>query len=87
MIEIPTNHPLYLKKKINVKRKEKILSKPSDGKIIGQHYGAHFFTIGQRKGLDIGGKKEPLFVIQTDVINNIIYVGMGENIPDYLRKV
>ena len=87
VIEIPTNHPLYLKKKINIEEKrKKILYKPSDGKIIGQHYGAHFFTIGQRKGLDIGGKKEPLFVIQTDVINNILYVGMGEKHPGLFKE-
>ena len=86
VIEIPTNHRLYLKKKINVtEKRKKIIYKPSDGKIIGQHYGAHFFTIGQRKGLDIGGKKEPLFVIQTDVINNIIYVGMGEQHPGLFK--
>ena len=49
----------------------------SDGKVIGQHNGAHFFTIGQRKGMNIGGYKEPLFVIATDVVNNIVYVGEG----------
>ena len=47
---------------------------------------AHTFTIGQRKGLDIGGKKEPLFVIQTDVINNILYVGMGEKHPGLFKE-
>ena len=58
---------------------------PHQGEIVGQHNGAHFFTIGQRKGLGIGGKKEPLFVIETDVNNNIVYVGQGEH-PGLFRK-
>ncbi|MDR2910718.1 MAG: tRNA 2-thiouridine(34) synthase MnmA [Bacteroidales bacterium] len=60
--------------------------KPWNGKIIGQHNGAHFYTIGQRKGLNIGGHKDPLFVIATDVIRNIIYVGEGPNHPGIFRK-
>ncbi len=47
------------------------------GKIVGHHDGAQFFTIGQRKGLNIGGHKDSVFVIETDVMNNIIYVGEG----------
>ncbi len=86
VIEIPSNHWFYSENKISIEEKsKKIIYKPSDGKIIGQHYGAHFFTIGQRKGLDIGGKKEPLFVIQTDISNNIIYVGMGEKHPGLFK--
>jgi tRNA-specific 2-thiouridylase len=59
------------------------LSKPNqfsaiDGKIIGEHNGAHFYTIGQRKGIRIGGFKEALLVIQTDTKENIIFVGEGE---------
>ncbi len=50
-----------------------------DGKIVGKHQGAHFFTKGQRKGLAVGGTKEPLFVIETDVKKNVIYVGEGKN--------
>ena len=70
----------------------KKLSRPfkynlSDGNIIGEHNGAYFFTNGQRKGLAIGGKKNPLFVIKTDVINNIIYVGEGKRHPGLFRKV
>ncbi len=53
----------------------------TDGTVIGEHNGAHFYTRGQRKGLNIGGKPLPLFVLQTDVLNNIIYVGQGENHP------
>ena len=60
--------------------------KPWNGEVIGEHEGAHFYTIGQRKGLNIGGHKEPLFVIGTDVKRNIIYVGEGANHPGLYRK-
>jgi tRNA-uridine 2-sulfurtransferase len=59
--------------------------KPWNGEIIGTHNGAHFFTIGQRKGLRIGGHDEPLFVIGIDVDRNIIYVGEGKNHPGLFR--
>ncbi|XMD34685.1 MAG: tRNA 2-thiouridine(34) synthase MnmA [Candidatus Karelsulcia muelleri] len=62
-------------------------SKKEDGKIIGKHIGAHFFTKGQRKGLKIGGYKFPLFVIEKDIKNNILYVGMGKNHPGLYTKV
>jgi len=54
---------------------------PEIGKVIGEHNGAHFFTIGQRKGLHIGGTEKPLFVIGLDTVNNLIYVGQGEDHP------
>ena len=60
--------------------------KPSDGKIVGKHQGAHYFTIGQRKGLAVGGTKEPLYVIGTDVVDNIIYTGEGNKHPGLFRK-
>lgn len=56
----------------------------SDGVVIGNHQGAHFYTRGQRRGLQIGGKPLPLFVLQTDVINNLIFVGQGEDHPGLL---
>ena len=67
------------------------LSKPyrytvRDGKKIGEHNGAHFYTIGQRKGLGIGGRKESLFIIATDVNENVIYVGEGDSHPGLYRK-
>ena len=70
----------------------KALSEPyrltvRDGKKIGTHQGAHFYTIGQRKGLGIGGRKESLFVIGTDVEQNVVYVGEGDNHPGLYRKV
>jgi len=58
----------------------------SDGKVVGEHQGAHYFTIGQRKGLNVGGTKEPLFVIDTDVDKNIIYTGQGKSHPGLLRN-
>ncbi|MCJ7448161.1 MAG: tRNA 2-thiouridine(34) synthase MnmA [Bacteroidales bacterium] len=58
----------------------------TSGRVIGNHNGAHYFTIGQRKGLNIGGYKEPLFVIGTDVRNNILYVGEGQSHPGLCRK-
>ena len=70
----------------------KTLSEPyrltvRDGKKIGTHQGAHFYTIGQRKGLGIGGRKESLFVIGTDVEQNVVFVGEGDNHPGLYRKV
>ena len=69
-----------------VENSKKYKYKVNDGEIIGEHNGAHFFTIGQRKGLNLGGYKEPLFVIDTDVIENIIYVGEGKSHPGLYRK-
>jgi len=53
---------------------------------IGEHNGAHFYTIGQRKGLNVGGMKEPLFIVATDTKQNILYTAMGENHPALFRK-
>ena len=67
-------------------RAEKPVYNESDGKVVGEHQGAHYFTIGQRKGLNVGGTKEPLFVIDTDVDKNIIYTGQGKAHPGLLRN-
>lgn len=69
----------------------KALSEPfaftvRDGKKIGTHNGAHFYTIGQRKGLGIGGRKESLFVVATDIEQNVIYVGEGDSHPALYRR-
>ena len=77
-----------------VKSKEKqleLLSSPfsfssDDGEEIGEHHGAYYYTVGQRKGLNIGGFSEPLFVLETDVSRNLIYVGMGESHPALYKK-
>ena len=69
---------------------ENLVKKPTysvaEGKIVGKHQGAHYFTIGQRKGLAVGGTVEPLFVIDTDVNENVIYTGQGKNHRGLYRK-
>lgn len=95
IIEILNNSPLYKTEKLVNKKKEEYLYllaksktyKEQDGKIIGIHDGAFFLTKGQRKGIKIGGYKNPIFVIEKDIINNIIYVGMGKNHPGLYKKV
>jgi tRNA-specific 2-thiouridylase len=56
-----------------------------DGTAVGSHRGAHFFTIGQRKGMNVGGKTEPLFVLATDTRKNLLYVGQGHDHPGLNR--
>ena len=94
IIEIDSSSDLY-KKTVNnsLTDKEKLIKSVSsvnykidDGREIGKHNGSFYFTIGQRKGLKIGGSRKPLFVLQTDVKNNIIYVGMGKNHPGLYRN-
>lgn len=58
----------------------------NQGKVLGEHTGAHYFTMGQRKGLHVGGTGKPLFVISTDTKENIIYTGLGEDHPGLLRN-
>lgn len=58
----------------------------TDGKVVGKHQGAHYFTKGQRKGLGVGGTVAPLFVIETDVDENIIYTGQGKDHPGLYRR-
>ena len=55
-----------------------------DGKVVGRHQGAAFYTIGQRKGLGIGGPGEPWFVVDKDMEKNIVYIEQGENHPALL---
>lgn len=91
VIEIPAT---FLHRKKNIEVGEENFKKlcfayplkPWHGKVIGEHQGAHLFTIGQRKGLNIGGYAEPLFVIGTDVKRNIVYVGEGQNHPGLYRR-
>jgi tRNA-specific 2-thiouridylase len=64
----------------------KITYSIKDGKKVGTHQGAHYFTNGQRKGLAVGGTKEPLFVIATDVDENVIYTGQGKDHPGLYRR-
>ena len=86
IVEIPINHPTFNRESDSLKhRSAEYQLTPDMGKVVGQHQGAHFFTIGQRKGLNVGGKPEPLFVIGTDVETNTVYVGCGESHPGLLR--
>ena len=93
VIEIPSSSKLFDKKINFVDENDRLLSLTnqidyslSDGKIIGKHDGAHYFTIGQRKGLAIGGYKDPLFVISTNTQTNEIFVGEGKNHPGLNKK-
>ncbi|MES2411826.1 MAG: tRNA 2-thiouridine(34) synthase MnmA [Bacteroidota bacterium] len=65
---------------------EGISYSPENGKVVGKHQGAHYFTIGQRKGLNVGGTKQALFIIATDVQSNAIYTGQGPNHPGLFKK-
>ena len=83
IIEISEHSNLYTKelaKGLEINYLEK------DGVKIGEHNGAHYFTVGQRKGITIGGRKKPLFVIGTNVKKNILFVGMGQDHPGLFRN-
>ncbi|WP_299440019.1 tRNA 2-thiouridine(34) synthase MnmA [uncultured Aquimarina sp.] len=94
IIEIPSTEEMYKKSipDFNSKKQElEFLSSKyrydvNDGKVVGKHQGAHYFTKGQRKGLGVGGTPEPLFVIETNVETNVIYTGQGKNHPGLYRK-
>jgi tRNA-uridine 2-sulfurtransferase len=87
IFEIPADSPKYESKPPGTLEEicTPLSYRISDGEFVGKHRGAHFFTIGQRKGLQVGGKVEPLFVIATDVVKNRIYVGQGQSHPGLFR--
>ncbi len=85
--EIPDNLPQYSQQRETLEEIcAPFLYSEKDGVVRGDHDGAHFFTIGQRKGIGIGGSPLPLFCIKTDVEKNIVYLGQGENHPGLFRK-
>ena len=97
IVEIPNNSPIFESRHHqagitgNLKNSLELISEayhytPDDGKVVGQHQGAHYFTIGQRKGLGVGGTPEPLFIIDTDTKNNIVYTGQGDQHNGLYRK-
>src|SRR5699024_9388442 len=94
IIEIPADEAMYVSDSPDFDSEQEewafISQKYSyakdQGKEVGRHQGAHYFTIGQRKGLAVGGTPEPLFVIETDVEENNIYTGQGKNHPGLLRR-
>ncbi|WNH10136.1 tRNA 2-thiouridine(34) synthase MnmA [Thalassobellus suaedae] len=95
IVEIPSNQGVFNQETPQFDSEEeklKYLSRKIDykvdlGKVVGKHQGAHYFTKGQRKGLAVGGTVEPLFVIDTDVKENVIYTGQGKNHPGLYKKV
>jgi tRNA-specific 2-thiouridylase len=95
IIQIPNDSLIYDKSQPEGLEKEdalkfkstKFVYRPEDGKQVGSHQGAHYFTKGQRKGLAVGGTVEPLFVIDTDVKENIIYTGEGKLHKGLYRNV
>lgn len=93
IVEIAPNLPVYQQNFDDLPLHEQLqkMSMPFvydyfDGHLVGRHNGAHFYTIGQRKGLNVGGKEKPLFVISTDVEQNYIFVGQGDDHPGLFRK-
>ncbi len=94
IVEIPNTLSVYHNEIPNFSSDEeryrylaaKISYQLTDGKVVGKHQGAHYFTKGQRKGLHVGGTAEALFVIDTDVDKNIIYTGQGQQHPGLYRK-
>tara|TARA_R110002073_G_scaffold139232_2_gene289368 strand:- start:142490 stop:143677 length:1188 start_codon:yes stop_codon:yes gene_type:complete len=95
IVQIADDAEVFNRPNITYKTKEEELAQKAakyvyhsnDGKIVGKHQGAHYFTKGQRKGLAVGGTVEPLFVIETDVEENIIYTGEGKNHKGLYRNV
>ena len=95
IITIPADFEQYTKRVSEFENKEAELNYFStkfsyhqdDGKVVGKHQGAHYYTKGQRKGLNVGGTKEALYVIETDVLENVIYTGEGKNHQGLYRNV
>jgi tRNA-specific 2-thiouridylase len=94
IVQIDAKDPIYNQKPTEFQSEEDNLAfesqtlsyQPNMGKVVGKHQGAHFFTIGQRKGLNVGGTKEPLFIIATNVETNTIYTGLGSEHPGLFKK-
>lgn len=94
IIQIDKEDPIYnLEKKVGLSfeevvklEAEKIPYTPEMGKVVGKHQGAHYFTIGQRKGLNVGGTTDPLFIIATNVETNTIYTGLTSQHPGLFKK-
>ncbi len=94
IVQIDKNHPVYqrsLPEGLSLEERlafeaNKIKYTPEMGKVVGKHQGAHYFTIGQRKGLNVGGTTDPLFIIATDVTTNTIYTGLTSQHPGLFRN-
>lgn len=89
VIEVPASSVLFSEKQQAVELAEvtePYALTPQAGEVVGEHNGAHYYTIGQRRGLNLGGFEKPLFVIGTDTRENILYTGMGEDHPGLYRR-
>ena len=94
IFEVDRNIPVYSPEIPDFESEEKALAftagnipyTPEMGTVVGKHQGAHYFTTGQRKGLNVGGTTEPLFIIATNVETNTIYTGKGSQHPGLFRK-
>ncbi len=90
IIEISAKSDKYAEKTIEAGDLKELCAKinyeEKDGKKVGEHNGAHYYTIGQRKGLNVGGMAEGVYVIATDTITNTIFIGMGDTHPGLLRN-
>jgi len=82
----PKVREIAASQELNINALQNFVYEPNDGTVVGEHIGAHYFTKGQRKGLAVGGKPLPLFVLETDVKTNSIYVGQGKSHPGLVRK-
>ncbi|TDE52915.1 tRNA 2-thiouridine(34) synthase MnmA [Flavobacterium sp. GT3P67] len=94
IIQIDKNDPVYSFEKVaELTLEDSLLSDarkipytPDMGKVVGKHQGAHYFTIGQRKGLNVGGTTDPLFIIATNVETNTIYTGLTSQHPGLFKS-
>ncbi|RXR19411.1 tRNA 2-thiouridine(34) synthase MnmA [Flavobacterium amnicola] len=94
IFEVDATNEIYDKKEIQFNSVEEQLKfestnikyTPVVAKVVGKHQGAHYFTIGQRKGLNVGGTKEALFIVATDIETNSIYTGQGHTHPGLFKK-
>lgn len=94
IVEISAEEPVYYQEVPSFETKQQELAflaanidySDVKSKVLGKHQGAHYFTKGQRKGLNVGGTKEGLYVIETDVEKNVIYTGQGSNHPGLFKK-
>ncbi|PIF62176.1 tRNA 2-thiouridine(34) synthase MnmA [Flavobacterium sp. 11] len=94
IIQIDKNDPVYnFEKDTELALEDSLMSDarkipytPDMGKVVGKHQGAHYFTIGQRKGLNVGGTTDPLFIIATNVETNTIYTGLTSQHPGLFKS-
>lgn len=95
IVEIPASAPVYSRElPVFHSKRDELLWRSAeksyslfDGFLVGEHQGVEHFRIGQRKGINVGGKKEPLYVIGIDEEENRLFVGAGESHPGLWTEV